>query len=275
MNPQSWQKANVNGAELEFLDHGNGEPIVFVHGAMGRECSAVLAEPMLAGFRIIHFQRRGYGGSSRAQVPGSFEQHSADCLELLRQLRVPRAHMVGQSGGAVVVLQTILDAPQIVHSAVLIEPPLPSLMAEFPDFTNAAGQAAGLYKSGNKRAAVEVFAKAVIGEGVPSDIARKFRDEYIETWTLDADAVFQSDLPALGEWKFSEQDVRRINQPVLNVRGSETPPLFREVHARLNAWLPNVESVVVPLVSHPVLQMDPPGMAERITRFCREHPIPA
>jgi pimeloyl-ACP methyl ester carboxylesterase len=273
MNPEFWQEANINGAELQFLDYGNGEPVVFVHGGMGRECSAVLAEPMLAGFRIIHFQRRGYGGSSRAQVPGRVAQNSADCLELLRQLRVPRAHLVGQSFGAVVVLQTILDAPQIVHSAVLIEPPLPSLMAEFPDFTKAAGQAAGLYKSGNKRAALEVFAKAVIGEGV-SDVARKFRDEYIETWTLDADTVFQSDLSALGEWKFTEQDIRRINQPVLNVRGSETPPLFREAHARLNAWLPNVESVVVPLVSHPVLQMDPPGMAERITRFCREHPIP-
>jgi hypothetical protein len=36
MNPRSWQKAKVNGAELEFLDHGNGEPIVFVHGSMDR-----------------------------------------------------------------------------------------------------------------------------------------------------------------------------------------------------------------------------------------------
>ena len=71
MNPQSWQKANVNGAELEFLDHGNGDPIVFVHGAMGRKCSAVLAEPMLAGFRIIHFQRRGYGGKAVPRFPAA------------------------------------------------------------------------------------------------------------------------------------------------------------------------------------------------------------
>jgi hypothetical protein len=36
-----------------------GEPVVFVHGAMGDECAAVLAEPVLANrFRLIHYHRR-------------------------------------------------------------------------------------------------------------------------------------------------------------------------------------------------------------------------
>lgn len=47
-----------------------------------------------------------------------------DCANLLRELNVERAHVVGHSYGGVIALQLALDAPGIVHSMSLLEPAL-------------------------------------------------------------------------------------------------------------------------------------------------------
>src|SRR4051812_14227987 len=97
---QTMQNAEINGMELEIWDRGSGEPVVFVHGGMGDECAAVLAEPALANrFRLIHYHRRGYGNSEAPKAPVSIPQQAADCRAVMRHLGVERAHCVGQSGG--------------------------------------------------------------------------------------------------------------------------------------------------------------------------------
>ncbi|MGH9630076.1 MAG: alpha/beta fold hydrolase [Bryobacteraceae bacterium] len=170
-------------------------------------------------------------------------------------------------------MQTIKDAPEVVQTAALLEPPLPLVMADFPEFTSAVGRALSLYQSGDKRGAMDVFADAIVGSDGPAEVERGFREKYFDGWVRDADTVCQSELPALGEWNFTADDARSVKQPVLNVRGSHTPPFFREVHSRPQAWLPDAENVVVPGVSHPLLQMDPRGMAQRLASFCRNHPL--
>jgi pimeloyl-ACP methyl ester carboxylesterase len=276
MNSQVWRQMHVNGAQIEFRDEGSGQAVVFVHGAMGEECTAVLADPVwTTGYRVIHYHRRGYGNSTRPEAHVTTAQQCNDCLALLRHMGVQRAHFVGQSYGAVIILQIIKDAPEVVHTAALLEPALPSVMADFPEFTSAVGRALSLYQSGDKRAAMDVFAGAVVGPDVPAEVDRSFREKYFEVWVRDADTVCQSDLPALGEWNFTADDARSVKQPVLNVMGAHTPPFFREVHSRLQSWLPDAENVVVPGVSHPLLQMDPRGMAQRLASFCRKHPLDA
>jgi pimeloyl-ACP methyl ester carboxylesterase len=164
-----------------------------------------------------------------------------------------------------------VDAPELVHSAALLEPAIPSVMADFPEFSHAFGQAFTLYQSGDKRSAMDVFAGAVVGSDVPAAMSRRFRDEYFEQWVRDADTIFQSDLPALQQWNFTAEEAGKIKQPVLNVRGSGTPPVFRQIHATLQNWMPHAERLIVAGVSHPLLQMDPKGMAERLVTFCRKH----
>ena len=57
----------VNGAQIEFRDEGSGQAVVFVHGAIGEECTAVLADPVwTTGYRVIHYHRRGYPRTRRS-----------------------------------------------------------------------------------------------------------------------------------------------------------------------------------------------------------------
>ena len=79
MTLQAMDRTQINGVELEVRDRGSGEPVVFVHGAMGDECAAVLTEPLLANqYRLIDYHRRGWGNSARLQAPLSIEQQAAD-----------------------------------------------------------------------------------------------------------------------------------------------------------------------------------------------------
>src|SRR5678809_949583 len=92
------QLTEINGAELEILDTGSGEPVIFVHGSMGDESFAVLAEPALTNrYRLIHYHRRGWGNSERPEAPVSTSQQAANSKRLMQHLRGKQADLVRHS----------------------------------------------------------------------------------------------------------------------------------------------------------------------------------
>ena len=255
------KRTTINGADLEHWDIGSGPPLLFIHGGMGAECVKILREPGLTSrYRLIHFQRRGYGGSSCPEMPVSFAQQSADCQALLEVLGVPMVDVVGQSYGGAISLQFALDAPQMVRSLTVIEPPIPSVIFSSEDFAALGQQAGELYQRGQPNEAVELFGKAVIGE---QDWGA-FAQEWLETWVGDAEILFESDLPALAPWVFDRAAASRITQPVLNLRGVTTPEVFEAVWETIPRWIPQARSQVIQDASHCVLQMNPAGAARAI-----------
>src|SRR5688572_20635451 len=117
------KRARVDGGELEFEVTGAGEPVLLIHGALIAEAYAPLcAEPALnSRYRLVRIHRRGYGGSGPARAPFSLAEQADDCRALLRHLGIERAHIVGHSSGGVIALRLALDAPEVVHSLVLLE----------------------------------------------------------------------------------------------------------------------------------------------------------
>ena len=267
-----WQLTTIEKAEIEFMDRGTGAPITFVHGAMTEECRAIVNEPALAPFRVIHFHRRGYGRSSLPELPVSIERNAADCIGLLRQRSVSRTHLVGQSSGGVIALQIAKDAPELVQSLTLVEPTLPFLIPSFPEFAGALEDVAKLYFAGDKVGAMRTFAAAVTGDTVPPEVVAQFRAEYLDRWVEDADALFQNDIPALQGWTFAEDNLAEIEQPVLNILGEHTLPFWYEVYLTVQKRLPHCKSLIVPGVSHAVLQMAPRVVAQHIAEFVHTQP---
>jgi pimeloyl-ACP methyl ester carboxylesterase len=266
--------ADINGVTLELSDRGSGEPVVFVHGSMGDECAAVLIEPALANqFRVIHYHRRGYGNSERPETPVSMREQAADCRAVMQHVGIERAHFVGQSYGGVILLQTALDFPDVVHSLALLEPALPSVLGNSQAFTEMVGKVVALYSSGDKAGAIARFAEEVAGADFRAAADRTLPPGYFERWVADADTIFQSDLPALQPWQFTGEDAARITQPVLNLRGANTTPYFKEIYETVRTWLPHAEHSELANATHGVLQMNPKGTAERLVAFFSHHPI--
>lgn len=116
-----------NGAvEIAFLDEGQGEPIVLVHGfASTKEVNWVnpgwVATLTKAGKRVIALDNRGHGASSKLYDPADYDTTlmAEDVRALLDHLGIARADIMGYSMGARITAFLALKHPDRVRSATL------------------------------------------------------------------------------------------------------------------------------------------------------------
>jgi pimeloyl-ACP methyl ester carboxylesterase len=88
-----------------------------------------------------------------------------------------------------------------------------------------------------------------------------------------AGTFITQELPALRQWQFGPHKARRINQPVLAVRGERSGSIHHQRADLLVAWLPNAETFVLPDASHLLHLENPHGMAEQLADFVERHPM--
>jgi pimeloyl-ACP methyl ester carboxylesterase len=268
------QRARTDGGELEFEVTGAGEPVLLIHGAFIAEAYAPLcAEAVLNScYRLVRYHRRGYAGSSPVRAPFSVAEQAADCRALLRHLGIERAHVVGHSSGGVMALRLALDAPEVVHSLVLLEPAL-------LDVPSGAMLAEGLgpvlerYAAGDKEGAADGFLRWAIGPDYRVWLDRLIPGAF-QQLVADADTFFGVEYPSMQEWRFTREDARRITQPVLAVLGGESAsiwPGWTEVQDRLREWLPQAEPFVLAGANHALEERDPRGVAEAMASFLARH----
>jgi pimeloyl-ACP methyl ester carboxylesterase len=112
--------------ELAFLDEGEGEPIVLVHGfASNKEVNWVfpgwVSTLTRAGRRVIAIDNRGHGASTKLYDPAAY--HSAimadDVRALLDHLGLPRSDVMGYSMGARNTAFLAMGNPERTRSGVL------------------------------------------------------------------------------------------------------------------------------------------------------------
>jgi pimeloyl-ACP methyl ester carboxylesterase len=272
------QSASVNGTQLAYRDQGTGEPIVFIHGGLVADAFKPLVQELaVAGrYRLIRYHRRGYGDSAHSAEPVLTEQQAADCLALLRQLGIDRAHIAGYSYGGSIALQLALDAPEVVRSLTLFEPLVPAAMADAETvkyFMDAVERAFGSFMSGDKRTAMDTFATGAFGPGYQSRLEAALPGAF-ERMVADGDALFQVELPAIQQWQFGPEQAARLNVPVLAAYHIDpTWDGFRQTHAAIRAWLPNVQELVLPTTSHLLQMLTPREAAEALAEFTGCQPL--
>jgi pimeloyl-ACP methyl ester carboxylesterase len=135
--------APVNGLSMYYEVHGEGQPLVLLHGAfsaIGTSFGKVL--PGLARSRqVIGVDLQAHGRTADIDRPLSLEQMADDVAALLQHLKLESADFFGYSMGAAVALHVAIRHPQVVRKLVLASVTYnlggmhPGLMEGFGDMT--------------------------------------------------------------------------------------------------------------------------------------------
>jgi non-heme chloroperoxidase len=124
-------RENSAAIRIYYEDHGSGSPVVLVHGyalnghSWEKQETALLA----AGYRVITYDRRGFGASSRPSVGYDFTTLATDLHLLLGRLDLRGVVLAGFGMGTGEVTRYLaVHGSERVSAAVLVAPLLPFLV---------------------------------------------------------------------------------------------------------------------------------------------------
>src|SRR6478752_4232189 len=94
-------KENSTSIDLYYEDHGSGSPVVLIHGwpLSGASWEKQTAALLAAGHRVITYDRRGFGRSSKPAIGYNYDTFAADLDALLSALDLTGVSLVGHSMG--------------------------------------------------------------------------------------------------------------------------------------------------------------------------------
>ena len=92
---------NGNPIELHYEDYGAGKPVVLIHGwpLSGRSWENQVPALLDAGYRVVSYDRRGFGDSSQPWNGYDYDTFAADLAALLQHLDLREVTLVGFSMG--------------------------------------------------------------------------------------------------------------------------------------------------------------------------------
>jgi pimeloyl-ACP methyl ester carboxylesterase len=116
--------AVVNGIDIAYEVHGEGEPIVLVCGTGQRADSwsflGMVTEPVELGYQVITFDNRGMAPSGCPEGPYSVEMMAEDTIGLIEHLGLSGVRMAGISLGGFITFQVARSRPDLLRAAVCI-----------------------------------------------------------------------------------------------------------------------------------------------------------
>jgi pimeloyl-ACP methyl ester carboxylesterase len=116
--------APVNGIQLYYEIHGEGSPLVLLHGAIGAvESFGPVLDALAAGRRVIGVDLQSHGRTPTVDRPMRFETMADDVAGLLGYLGIDEADVMGFSLGGGVALRLAIQHPELVRKAVLVSAP--------------------------------------------------------------------------------------------------------------------------------------------------------
>ena len=250
----------VRGAELAYMQAGQGDPVVFVHGSLSdlntfRPQFDAFAEQ----YRVVSYSRRYHPPNQPPANDSVYSAtlHAQDLAALIETLGLERPHIVASSYGAYTSLMLAIQRPTLVRSLVLGEPPAFPVIwktAEgepvFKAFEEGALQPARrAFERGDLEDGMRQFIEGVTGvKGLFDQIPAPGRAELM-TYGRVMQREMLTDLAHYMP-QVSCDDLKALKVPTLLVTGDQSARFFHVITDEIARCLPKRERIEIPNAGH-------------------------
>lgn len=259
---------DVPGGRLHAVVDGDGPPIVLVHAGIVdlRSWDALVPYLVVAGFRVIRYDTRGFGASTTADVAFS---DRADLRAVLDHFGVARAVLVGNSRGAMICLDAVLESPERIAALAWIGGGIDGYESDpsaEEESLFARLEAAEEALDGTLVAELDLQVW-VDGVGQPATrVSPKIRAAVreMDLPLYDPDRITGRPIPPD---RLANDHLHEIGVPVLAVVGTLDTSQTRSAARRLADAVPGAVLVEIPEVAHMVGMETPQRLADVLAGF--------
>ena len=237
-------KENSGEIELYYNDHGSGKPVVLIHGwpLNGASWEKQTLALLDAGHRVISYDRRGFGKSSRPTTGYDYDTFADDLHKLIGKLGLHDFTLVGFSmGGGEVARYVGKYGTKHMSGAVFVSA-VPPFLLKTPD--NPQGVDKGIF-DGMKFAISQdrlAFLSKFLADFYNMDVLKgKGISDQVVQWSWNAAAVASPRgtidcITAFGETDF-RKDLEKIDIPTLVIHGTEDRIVPFAISGKLTAQM--------------------------------------
>jgi non-heme chloroperoxidase len=251
---------NSGAIRIYYEDHGSGPPVVLVHGYAlnGHSWEKQEAALLAAGHRVITYDRRGFGASSRPSTGYDFDTLAEDLHVLISRLDLHAVVVAGFAMGAgEVVRHLAVHGSARVKAAVLVAPLLPFLLKtpDNPDgidrrvLNDITARIAADRPAAMKEFMDRSYNVDLLGGSRVSDQA--WQNSFYVAISASAHAAVGCVTACLEDFR---GDLAAISIPVLVIHGDQDRVLpYEATSRRLPALLSNARSTVIAGGPHAII----------------------
>jgi non-heme chloroperoxidase len=218
-------KENSGSIDLYYEDHGTGKPVVLIHGYPLSGASWEKQIPILldAGFRVITYDRRGFGNSSKPTTGYNYDNFAEDLHKLVKHLGLHDFSLVGFSmGGGEIARYFGKHGSKGLKKAVFISS-VPPFLLKTQDTPEGVDQA--VFDGIQKAVAADryTFFTEFFKNFFNTDLlmGKKVSEQTVQAcWNLAASASAIASYACVPTWHEDfRKDLLRIDVPALVIHG--------------------------------------------------------
>jgi non-heme chloroperoxidase len=218
-------KENSSNVELHYEDHGSGKPVVLIHGYPLSGASWEKQVPVLlnAGYRVITYDRRGFGKSSQPTTGYNYDTFTADLHELITHLKLRDFCLVGFSMGGGEVARYLGKYGSKDASKAVIISGVPPYLLKTPD--NPEGVDGSVFAGIEKAVAADRYAffTEFFKNFYNTDVflGKRVSEQAVQaSWNVAAGSSATASLACVATWHEDfRENLARIDVPTLVLHG--------------------------------------------------------
>ncbi|HXJ89677.1 MAG TPA: alpha/beta hydrolase [Candidatus Binatia bacterium] len=245
-------KENSTSIHLYYEDHGSGQPVVLIHGYPLSSASWEKQVPVLleAGYRVIAYDRRGFGKSSQPTTGYNYDTFAEDLHHLIGHLKLKDFVLVGFSMGGGEVARYVGKYGSKHVSRTVIMGGVPPYLLKTVD--NEEGVDGSVFEGIKKAVAADRYAffteffKNFYNTDV--HLGKRVSEQAIQaSWNTAAIASAHASLACVPTWHEDfRNDVAKIDVPTLVIHGdSDRIVPFASAGQRTAKLIKGAELVVI------------------------------